>query len=247
MINPIQEKTLDILLLPGFMLDARLWDDVRTGLEMLGKLSFGEITQDDSLEAMAKRVLLNAPPRFVLIGFSMGGYVAQWIYKFAPERVIGMIFMNTSAHQQSAAEVAQTQAQIELAKQYPFKGLTKRALMTAVDPDRTHDQRLLNQLQTMAIDNGKDVFIRQLSAMRHDGYKDLEKLTCPTLIIASRNDQMRSIEESQQMANLIPQSKMIVIEHSGHMTPLEKPVELLEVLSSWFKGNLNRFQAKTNT
>lgn len=156
-----------ILLLPGFMLDARLWDDVKVGLSQLGQLSFGDITQDDSLEAMAKRVLISAPPRFVLVGFSMGGYVAQWVYKFAPERVIGLVLMNTSAHQQSAADVAQTQAQIELAKQYPFKGLTKRALASSVDPDRTGDQALLDRLQTMAVNNGKEVFIRQLSAMRN--------------------------------------------------------------------------------
>lgn len=236
MITNAQANMPDILLLPGFMLDARLWDDVHTGLEAFGKLSFGDITQDDSLEAMAKRVLLNAPPRFVLVGFSMGGYVAQWIYKFAPERVIALIFMNTSAHQQSAADVAKTQVQIDLAKQYPFKGLTKRALASSVDPDRTSDQALLNRLQTMAIDNGKDVFIRQLSAMRNDGYEDLQKVQCPTLIIASRNDQMRSVEESQQMADRISHSKLVVMEHCGHMTPLEKPVELLEVLSSWFKG-----------
>lgn len=228
----------DTLLLPGFMLDARLWDDVRAGLSKLGQLSFGDITQDDSLEAMAKRVLLNAPPRFVLFGFSMGGYVAQWVYKFAPERVIAIVFMNTSAHQQSAAEVAQTQAQIELAKQYPFKGLTKRALASSVDPDRTGDQALLDRLQTMAVANGKDVFIRQLSAMRNDGYEDLQKIQCPTLIVASRNDQMRSVAESQQMADRIPQSQLIVMEHCGHMTPLEKPVELLEVLNSWFKQNV---------
>jgi len=237
MIDQIREKK-PILLLPGFMLDARLWDDVRIGLESLGNLSFGDLTQDDSLEAMARRVLLNAPPRFVLIGFSMGGYVAQWVYKFAPERVIAIIFMNTSAHQQSALEVAQTQAQIELAKQYPFKGLTKRALTSAVDPDRTHDQALLDRLQTMAVDNGKDVFIRQLSAMRNDGYEDLEKVTCPTLIITSRNDQMRSVNESQQMADRIPQSQLAVIEHSGHMTPLEKPMELLGILSKWFRENI---------
>ncbi len=227
-----------ILLLPGFMLDARLWDDVRSGISELGHLSFGDITQDDSLEAMAKRVLLNAPPRFVLIGFSMGGYVAQWVYKFAPERVTALILMNTSAHQQSPAEVAQTQAQIELAKQYPFKGLTKRALASSVDPDRTGDQALLDRLQEMAVANGKAVFIRQLSAMRNDGYEDLQKVQCPTLIIASRNDQMRSVEESQQMAERIPQSELVVMEHCGHMTPLEKPVELLEVLAHWFKSKV---------
>ncbi len=228
----------DILLLPGFMLDARLWNDVRAGLSDLGQLNFGDITQDDSLEAMAKRVLQNAPPRFVLIGFSMGGYVAQWVYKFAPERVIALVLMNTSAHQQSEADVAQTQAQIELAKQYPFKGLTKRALANSVDPDRTGDQALLDRLQTMAVANGKDVFIRQLSAMRNDGYEDLQKVRCPTLIITSRNDQMRSVAESQLMADRIPQSQLAIIEHSGHMTPLEKPTELLEILTSWFQQHI---------
>jgi len=237
--NQIQSQ---ILLLPGFMLDARLWDDVRVGLSRLGQLSFGDITQDASLEAMAKRVLLKAPPRFVLIGFSMGGYVAQWVYKFAPERVIALVLMNTSSHQQSATEVAQTQAQIELAKQYPFKGLTKRALASSVDPDRTGDQALLDRLQAMAINNGKDVFIRQLSAMRNDGYEDLQKVQCPTLIIASRNDQMRSVEESQLMADKIPQSQMIVMEHCGHMTPLEKPAELLELLTDWFKQNVGKIE-----
>lgn len=55
----------------------------------------------------------------------------------------------------------------------------------------------------MGISNGKDVFIRQLSAMRNDGYEDLQKVQCPTLILASRNDQMRSVEESQLMADRI--------------------------------------------
>ena len=237
----IQTKS-DILLLPGFMLDARLWDDVHAGLSELGQLSFGDITQDDSLEAMAKRVLLNAPPRFVLLGFSMGGYVAQWVYKFAPERVIALVLMNTSSHQQSPKDIAQTQAQIELAKQYPFKGLTKRALSASVDPDRTGDQALLDRLQTMAIANGKDVFIRQLSAMRNDGYEDLQKVQCPTLIITSRNDQMRSVAESQQMADRIPQSQIVVMEHCGHMTPLEKPVELLKVLTHWFKQHVSNLE-----
>ncbi len=238
-INNNQDKP-DILLLPGFMLDERLWDAVRSGLSELGNLSFGDITQDDSLEAMAKRVLLNAPAHFVLIGFSMGGYVAQWVYKFAPERVIALILMNTSAHQQSADDIAKTQAQIELAKQYPFKGLTKRALANSVDPDRTGDQALLDRLQTMAISNGKDVFIRQLSAMRNDGYEDLQKVQCPTLIVASRNDQMRSVTESQQMAERIPQSQLVVMEHCGHMTPLEKPVELLDIVTNWFKTNVSK-------
>ena len=79
-----------LLLLPGFMLDQTLWDDRRDGLQQLGQLHFGDLVQDDSISAMAARVLQQAPPRFILIGFSMGGYVAQAIMQQAPERVIAL-------------------------------------------------------------------------------------------------------------------------------------------------------------
>lgn len=70
------------------------------------------------------------------------------------------------------------------------------------------------------------------------GYEDLQKVQCPTLIITSRNDQMRSVAESQLMADRIPHSQLAIIEHSGHMTPLEKPVALLEILTRWFRDNV---------
>ncbi|SFH75497.1 Pimeloyl-ACP methyl ester carboxylesterase [Collimonas sp. OK307] len=222
-----------LLLLPGFMLDQTLWDDMRDGLAQLGQLHFGDLGQDDSISAMATRVLQNAPPRFVLIGFSMGGYVAQAIMQRAPERVIALALLNTSARQQDPREIAGNRMQLELARQVPFKGLTSRALASSLHPDRAHDRVLLDRLQAMALRNGKEVFIRQLSALRSDGYAELENIGCPTLIVASSNDQLSSIAEAQLMASRIPAASMVVIEDCGHMTPLEKPAQLLQILSDW--------------
>jgi pimeloyl-ACP methyl ester carboxylesterase len=222
-----------LLLLPGFMLDQTLWDDMREGLQQLGQLHFGDLGQDDSISAMAARVLRQAPPRFVLIGFSMGGYVAQAIMQQAPERVIALALLNTSARQQDPREIAGNKVQLELARQVPFKGLTSRALASSLHPDLAHDRVLLERLQAMALRNGKEVFIRQLSALRSDGYAELHKIHCPTLIVASSNDQLSSVAESRQMLEQIATARMALIENCGHMTPLEKPRQLLQILSDW--------------
>ncbi len=228
-----------LLLLPGFMLDQSLWDDMRDGLAQLGQLHFGDLGQDDSISAMATRVLQNAPPRFVLIGFSMGGYVAQAIMQQAPERVIALALLNTSARQQDPREIAGNRTQLELARQVPFKGLTSRALASSLHPDRAHDRVLLDRLQAMALRNGKEVFINQLSALRSDGYAELENIRCPTLVVASSNDQLSSIAEAELMAARIPAASMVVIEDCGHMTPLEKPEELLQILSGWLSRSVD--------
>src|SRR4051812_32218169 len=94
----------DLVFLPGFMLNASLWDDMRGDLATLGTLHFGDLGQDNSLDAMAERVLADAPDKFLLFGFSMGGFVAQAIALKAPERVLGLGLLNTSSRPQSAQE-----------------------------------------------------------------------------------------------------------------------------------------------
>jgi|SRR5450830_171448 len=223
----------DLVFLPGFMLNQALWDDMRTDLAALGNLHFGDLGQDDSLSAMADRVLSTAPDKFVLFGFSMGGFVAQTIALKAPERVLGLGLLNTSSRAQSERESAGTLAQIALAQNTPFKGLTSRALASSLHPDRAGDQVLLQRLQAMALQNGKEVFLRQLSTLRDGSYADLHRIACPTLIVASDADRLRTVEESEEMAQRIPAARFEIVRHCGHMTPMEKPQELFRIISDW--------------
>ncbi|HWZ47732.1 MAG TPA: alpha/beta hydrolase [Herbaspirillum sp.] len=223
----------DLLLLPGFMLTEALWDDMRDGLAALGHCHFGDLSQDGSIIDMAAHVLENAPPRFVLFGFSMGGFVAQQIMRQAPERVIALALLNTSSRPQTPQEMAQHLAQIEMARNIPFKGLTSRALAASVHPSRRGDMALRERLQAMALKNGKEVFLRQMGALRSDDPAGLEKINCPTLIVTSSDDALRSLAESEHMAQAIAGSRLVVIPDCGHMTPLEKPLELLAAIRQW--------------
>lgn len=228
-----KEKMRDLVFLPGFMLTASLWDEMRSELATMGNLHFGDLSQDDCLAAMAQRVLSNAPERFVLFGFSMGGFVAQTIALKAPERVLGLGLLNTSSRPQSAQESAATLAQLALAQQTPFKGLTSRALASALHPNRARDPVLLRKLQAMALENGKDVFLRQLATLRDGSYADLHRITCPALIVASDADALRTVEESEEMAQRIPAAQFDIVSGCGHMTPLEKPRELCHIIGTW--------------
>lgn len=228
----------DLVFLPGFMLNQSLWDDMLPDLSALGHVHFGDLGQDSSLAAMADRVLQNAPEQFILFGFSMGGFVAQAIALKAPQRVLGLGLLNTSSRPQSEAESAATAAQLALAQRTPFKGLTSRALASSLHPDRATDRGLLDRLQAMALENGKEVFLRQLSTLRDGSYADLHQIHCPTLIVASDADRLRTVEESAEMAQRIPTASFEIVRECGHMTPLEKPHELARIISNWIAGSV---------
>jgi len=163
----------------------------------------------------------------------MGGFVAQAIALKAPQRVLGLALLNTSSRVQSEQESAATLAQIALAERIPFKGLTSRALASSVHPTRAGDVVLLQRLQAMALANGKEVFLRQLATLRDGSYAELERISCPTLIVASDADRLRSVEESEQMAGRIASACFEIVADCGHMTPLEKPQELFHLIRQW--------------
>jgi hypothetical protein len=60
-----------VLMLPGTMLDARLYAHQLAHLEGEHELTIGDLTHSSSIAELAADVLRDAPPRFALIGLSM--------------------------------------------------------------------------------------------------------------------------------------------------------------------------------
>ena len=69
------------------MADASLWDDVLSGFQILGPVTHGDPSGAATIGEMARQILADAPERFALVGFSMGGYVAREIARRASNRV----------------------------------------------------------------------------------------------------------------------------------------------------------------
>jgi pimeloyl-ACP methyl ester carboxylesterase len=225
----------DLVLLPGFMCDADLWSDMRSELAGLGRAQFGNVYEDDTLEGMARRVLDAAPPSFVLIGFSMGGFVARVATLMAPERVRGIVFIATSARGSTPAEDAHKAQRRATLGKVRIRADRAEVSARALHPDRERDPVLLERLRAMSRRLGREVRARQLALVRRDGYADLERIACPALVVACRQDRLRKFEETERMARYLPHARFEVIEDCGHMAPMERPAELAAILGGWIR------------
>lgn len=222
---------MNFVLVPGFMTDEDLWADVMGTLEALGPVFHADTTRDASIEDMARRLLAEAPPRFVLIGFSMGGYVAREAARLAPERVSRLVLIATSARGDNQIQVRR-KAAAEQARATTFKGLSRSAALAALRPG-TDDAAAIQRVRSMSERLGAEVFRRQSMIVRRGDLDRLAEIDCPTLVIAAAEDQLRTQDEARELQAGIPGSRLIVIAGTGHMIPIEAPAELARALNAW--------------
>src|SRR6187431_2449384 len=91
------DNTMPILLVPGLACSSRIFAQIIPALWRFGPVMVANHIRDDSMAAIARRILSEAPPRFALAGHSMGGYIAFEIMRQAPERVAKLALINTQA------------------------------------------------------------------------------------------------------------------------------------------------------
>ena len=224
-----------LVLLPGLLCDAALWRGQVEELSDIAEPWIADLTRDASMTAMARRVLGEAPPRFALAGLSMGGYVAQEIVRQAPDRVSRLALLDTSARADTPEQSQRRQGLIELAEQGEFHGVTPRLLPVFLHPDRLDDKPLTGAVQAMAARVGKEAFLRQQQAImgRADSRPGLGAIRCPSLVLCGREDQLTPLALSEEIAGLIPGSRLAIVEECGHLSTMERPWEVSVFLRQW--------------
>ncbi|QJD99459.1 alpha/beta hydrolase [Massilia forsythiae] len=229
---------MSILLVPGFMADETLWDEVLPRLERFGPVLHADLRHDTSVAAMARRALAAAPPSFVLVGFSMGGYVAREIARQAPQhgkRVEAMVLIATSTRPDSAALQRRKGAIGHAAPSIAFSGLSRTAVASSLHPQRRDDETMIERVRAMGMRLGGEVFRRQSVLERPGDIDCLGGIRCPTLVVAAAQDGLRSLEESREMQEHIAGAELAVIEDSGHMIPIEAPQRLADLVVPWLE------------
>jgi pimeloyl-ACP methyl ester carboxylesterase len=225
-----------LLLVPGFMADETLWNDMTAALARFGPILHADLRHDTSVEAMARRALASAPPSFLLVGFSMGGYVARDIARLAPEygkRVDALVLVATSTRPDTPAMRQRKGAVGHAAPSVAFSGLSRIAVASSLHPKDKHNEAMIERVRAMGVRLGGEVFRRQSVLERPGDIDRLQAIRCPTLVIAAAQDQLRSLEEAQELQAGIPDARLAVIEDSGHMIPIEAPQRLLEAIVPW--------------
>jgi pimeloyl-ACP methyl ester carboxylesterase len=226
---------MSLLLVPGFMADETLWRDLEAPLARFAPVHHADLRHDTSIEAMARRALEAAPPSFLLVGFSMGGYVARDIARLAPGRVRALVLIATSTRPDTPALQKRKGAIGNAAPMIAFSGLSRTAVATSLHPKDRDNEALIERVRAMGTRLGGEVFRRQSMLERPGDLQRLHEIQCPTLVVAASHDQLRSMEEARELQAGIPDATLEVIEDSGHMIPIEAPQRLAEVIVPWLE------------
>lgn len=228
-------KKKQIILLPGLLNDASLFQGQIPALSALGSVAVADLTRSDSIADLAEDVLAQASEgRFILIGLSMGGYVAFEIMRRVPDRVCGLALLDTSARSDTPEATAARLELMQLAES-DFMEVTERLLPRLSHPNLMPLPAVRGVIQSMAASLGKEVFIRQQHAIigRPDSRPTLKDIDCPTMIVCGREDLITPPAIAEEMAAGIKHAELKIIEQCGHLSTLDQPGEVSRLLQDW--------------
>ena len=217
--------SLPIVLIPGLLGSPRLYAEQIPELWRTGPVTVADHTRDDSMGALARRILASAPPRFALAGLSMGGYICFELLRQAPRRIARLVLLDTSARPDTPELSEQRRSQIGMARDGRLGEVADMLFPRLVHARRWGDESLRRTIRAMAQEVGVPGFSNQQMAIigRPDSRPGLTAIRCPTLVIVGDGDMMTPPERAEEIANAIPRARLSVIRDSGHMSTLEQP------------------------
>lgn len=226
-----------LVLLPGMMCDGRLFGPQIAAFGARA-LHLAPLVAGDTVQALAARVLADAPPRFALAGLSMGGIVAMEVMAQAPDRVDRLALLDTNPR----AELPEVQARRAPQMAAVAAGRLAEVMRDEMKPNYLTDgpnrAEILDLCMQMALSLGPEVFLRQSRALRDrpDQQDRLRHVTVPTLILCGRDDALCPVERHALMHSLIPHSTLHIVESAGHLPTLEQPLETTAALARWLEA-----------
>jgi 3-oxoadipate enol-lactonase len=182
-----------------------------------GPYSMAELAGDvvDLLDAVGE-------PSALFCGLSLGGCVGQWLGANAPERIDRMVIACTSPtfgaaegwHQRAAAVRAsgtESVADAVLARWFTPEFAIARPEVVA----------RLREIFVSIPDEGYAGCCAALADW--DFTAELPRIAPPTLIIAGDRDPAAPPAEATAMAEAVPDSRLVVLEHAAHLACIEQP------------------------
>jgi pimeloyl-ACP methyl ester carboxylesterase len=222
-----------LLLLHAFPLDASMWEPQTGtlgtevpavapnvpgfgGTDLPSKVTSMDAAADRAADALDEAGV----ERAVVVGISMGGYVALAFWRRHRDRVAGLVLANTRAGADDEAGRARRMALADrlLAEGSGFLVAEPGPLLTADAPP----ELWATVREIVAAQPAEAIAAGSLGmAERPDSTPDLAGIDVPTLVVTSSGDTLIPAAATTPMADQIPGARLHVIEGAGHLTNLQ--------------------------
>lgn len=231
-------EPLPVVLIPGLLCSARLFAAQIPALWPRGPVTIADHTRDETMTAIARRILAASPARFALAGLSMGGYISFEILRQAPARVAKLALLDTTARADTPEALAARRAQIAQVAAGGLAEVADAQFMRLVHPMRHQDANLREINRLMAREVGPEGFVRQQTAIlgRVDSRPMLKDIRCPALVLVGEADTLTPPERAAEMADGIPGAHLVEVPECGHLSTLERPDAVTHALLEWLQS-----------
>jgi pimeloyl-ACP methyl ester carboxylesterase len=180
-----------------------------------------------------------------LLGYSMGGAIAQEFTRQFPERVAGLILCATMCGGPRAtyAEASVVRVMRDLDGFSPEQ-IARRIWAVTYAPNylmENHEQAEDQMRRETALPTPLHAADLQFQAFAEfDGTKALAQIRCPTLVMTGDLDRLIRPENSRMLARLIPGAKLRVIPGGGHRVLWEAVEECTDLITSYLVSIRNQ-------
>jgi pimeloyl-ACP methyl ester carboxylesterase len=214
--------------IPGTLCDERMWSRLTPSLGDGFEFNHVPLHKARTRAQMQQLISAHSAPSAHLVAFSLGAYLAIEHVLAHPDRVQSLVLIANSARGLSDAEIQTRRRIIPMLERNAYSGMTHQRLREVLHPDHFEDQSIVDVIQQMALDLGKDVLLAQFTASmeRPDLMDRLSEIACPVLIVGAEGDQLVDAAILRDMHTRLPHARLSMHEGSGHMIPLEIPQTL---------------------
>ena len=170
--------------------------------------------------------------QYVLVGHSMGGKVAQLIASRRPEGLVGLILVApaqpTPRHNPDEMREQQLHA-------YDNRENVLKAIGSGRLTARTPSPEILEQIVEDSLSGSREATMAYpMESILEDISAEVANINVPTVLLAGELDQVDSIERHKtEVLAYLPNAEFKIIKGSGHLIPIDEPVQLAKEIASF--------------
>lgn len=223
------------------MCDQLIWSKIWPSLTTQFELIHLSVPNEDNIEGLLSSlstVFASKQEKANLIGFSMGGYLATCLAELQPNTFDKLLIISNSPCVLPKDELLQREQTINWLERFQYRGITEQKALSMLADNAYNRESLKDIMATMERNLGYNSLITQLKATSSRVDKSSFLASRQTNMTFCFGDQDKLVNKSWLKA-LAQEHDFDAIEvaNCGHMLPLEKPEQLVKIITDTFSRN----------
>lgn len=177
-----------------------------------------------------------------VLGAFMGGMAAQELALSHPGKVRKLVLVGSYARPDAKRRMLLEDWAALARAGMPMDGMVRKRLVWTLSDETLEQEDLIGTMLDFFLEQdtpvGSELFERQCEAcLHHDTTARLGDIRQPTLIVCGKDDQLTPPKLHRELAQGIPQSRLVVIDFGAHLVMAESAVRFNQVVLQFLDEN----------